>query len=159
MKAVVTCLASLAIVISGCSGGAEGQVDVYPVSGKVVLGAGPVVKASVTFSPIDGQPVAYGMTDNQGQFQLTTYDSFDGAAEGNYEVLITKSAASPSSGGPPTHDATGSSNTVSAPSHDAGAGAEGGAGTLIDPKWSQHGNGLTAEVKPGGDNTFEFKLN
>jgi hypothetical protein len=113
----------------------------------------------VTFSPIDGQPVATAITDTQGEFKLTTYDSYDGAAEGNYEVLISKSAAPTSSGGgPPAHDATGSSNTVSAPSHDAASGS-GGDAQVIDPKWSRHGNGLSAEVKSSGENTFEFQLN
>jgi len=158
MKCFLGGVASLTLLVCGCSGGGADQVPVYPVSGKVTLGGGPVAKATVVFSPVDGQPVATGMTDTQGEFKLTTYDSFDGAAEGNYEVLISKSAApAASTGGAPSHDPTGSSTQNSAPSHSAGNAESGGA--VIDPKWSQHGNGLSAEVKKGEDNVFELTLN
>jgi len=159
MRILVAGFASLTLLVCGCSGGGADQVPVYPVSGKVTLGGGPVAKATVVFSPVDGQPVATGMTDTQGEFKLTTYDSFDGAAEGNYEILISKSAApTAGAGGPPSHDPTGANTQNSAPSHSAGGAAE-SAGAIIDPKWSKHGNGLSAEVKKGEDNVFEFTLN
>jgi hypothetical protein len=151
------CSAILACCIAGC-GGSEGQKPVYPVSGKVTLRGAPVAKATVIFQPVGkDQAVATAMTDIEGVYKLTTYDSYDGATAGKYEVLISKSAA-PAASNAPVHDASGGNlSAPSAPTHNAKAGA-GDSGATIDPKWSQPNNGLSAEVKSSGENTFDFKL-
>lgn len=149
----------MALIFLGCSGKA-GQKPVFPASGKVTLGGGAVAKATVMFSPKDGQPVATAVTDANGEFRLTTYDSFDGAAEGNYDVLISKSIT-PEKASVPTHGTSGEALQASfAPVHDAsGKGGSGNeVGSAIDSKWSRHGNGLSAEIKSTGKNVFEFKL-
>lgn len=153
------CLLSAVLIcgLAGC-GGAEGQKTVYPVSGKVTLRGAPVAKATVIFQPVGkDQAVATAITDTEGVYKLTTYDSYDGATAGKYEVLISKSAA-PAASSAPTHDATGTNlSAPSAPSHNAKAAA-GDSGATIDPKWSQPNNGLSAEVKSSGENKFDFKL-
>ena len=151
-----TILALLFCCLIGC-GGPTVQKPVYPVSGKVTLRGAPVAKATVIFQPVGkDQAVATAMTDLEGGYKLTTYDSFDGATAGKFEVLISKSAA-PAASNAPTHDPTGGNlSTPSAPTHNAKAAA-GDSGATIDPKWSQPNNGLSAEVK-AGDNTFDFKL-
>lgn len=148
--------ALLVCCLAGC-GGPEGQKAVYPVSGKVTLRGAPVAKATVIFQPVGkDQAVATAMTDTEGGYKLTTYDSFDGATAGKYEVLISKSAA-PAASNAPTHDATGGNlSASSAPTHNAKAAGDSGA--TIDPKWSQANNGLSAEVKKDGENVFDFKL-
>lgn len=144
-------------VLMGC-GGAEGQKPVYPVSGKVTMAGAPIAKATVIFQPLGkDQAVATAITDAQGVYKLTTYDSFDGAAAGKYEVMVTKNAA-PAASNAPVHDPTGAnSNAPSAPTHNAKQATD-DAGATIDPKWSKPGNGLSAEVKSSGENTIDLKL-
>lgn len=93
-------LGILALLIAGgCGGeGAGDNPETAPVSGTVTLGGTPVAGATVTFHPSvasePGQPAqgnaAFGLTNAQGQFQLTTFDSNDGAVPGDYKVTVTK---------------------------------------------------------------------
>lgn len=74
---------------TGC-GGVSDRPDVYPVSGKVTLNGVPVEGAQVSFFA-DGSPrAAAGTTDAEGMYQLTTFDTNDGAVEGNHKVAIAK---------------------------------------------------------------------
>ena len=145
-------IALLVLCLCSCSASSD-QKEVYEVTGKVTFGGGPVAKATVMFSPLDKQPVATGITDNDGVYRLTTYDSFDGAAAGKYDVLISKVAV-PKAGSAPTHDATGKNV---APSHNAAEETVDGGATL-DPKYGKPANGMAADVKPSGENVFDFKL-
>jgi hypothetical protein len=147
-------LAIVSLLISGCSG-AEGEVPVYKVSGTVSIGGGPVPRATVIFSPQDKTPVATAITDNKGVYRLTTYDSYDGAAAGKYDVLISK-ATVPKGSSAPVHDPTGQTNP--APVHSAGKSKDLDDGITLDPKFSLPGNGMTAEVSKSGPNVFDFKL-
>lgn len=65
----------------------------YPVSGKVTVDGKPVVRAMVVFHPVsprpDGKKIASStFTNDDGTFQLTTYDAGDGAPPGEYKVTI-----------------------------------------------------------------------
>ena len=66
------------------------------VEGIVVLDNQPVPEATVLFIPEGGtgQP-AYGTTDENGKFQLTTFKENDGALPGAYKVTVTKSVPPP----------------------------------------------------------------
>jgi hypothetical protein len=81
----------------GCSEapqGASERVKVFKVKGKVTLLNAPVADAFVSFSPKDSKnPPATGRTNKDGQFTLRTYDEGDGAAAGEYVVLVTRPAA------------------------------------------------------------------
>ncbi len=147
-------LAIVALLLVGCSG-SDGAVSVYEVSGTVSIGGGPVPRATVIFSPLDKQPVATAITDNKGVYRLTTYDSFDGAAAGKFDVLISKATVAKGSS-PPVHDPTG--KTSPAPVHDAEKSKDLDDGITLDPKYSVPGNGMTAEVKTSGSNVIDFKL-
>src|SRR5690242_18122977 len=85
---------AVAFLFTGCGGpGAEGNAGrqkVYKVRGKVTLSGAPIANANVSFSPKAKQPAAIGKTGAGGEFVLTTYDPGDGAAEGDYVVLVTK---------------------------------------------------------------------
>jgi hypothetical protein len=77
--------------ILGC--GDSGRVPVYPVRGKVTLDGQPAVAARVTFLPMDAaEEIADfhpgGKTDQEGIFQLRTYEKNDGAPEAEYAVLV-----------------------------------------------------------------------
>ncbi len=146
-------IAVFVVLLSGCSGSSDAQ-PVYEVSGTVTFAGAPVAKATVIFSPLDKQPVATGITDNKGVYQLTTYDSFDGAAAGKYDVLISKVAV-PKGSGEPAHDATG---VNVAPVHNAEDAETEDGGATLDPKYGKPGNGMTAEVKSSGENVLNFKL-
>lgn len=149
--------------LAGCGGGgAAGGVDVYEVSGTVTMDGGPVVGASVTFSPKEGQPAAAGRTGNDGTFTLTTYTSGDGAAAGDYVVLVRKYAmAAPSddSDVDAGHSADPDAETV-----DAGHGSKGkdGAdetGNLLPANFGNKDTStLLVTVEAGKDNNFPLVL-
>lgn len=82
-------------VVSGCGGGAY-QYDLVPVSGVATCEGKPVANAIVNFTPQgaedrpSGRPgaPAFGKTDDQGRFQLSTYNDDDGAIVGTHTVTI-----------------------------------------------------------------------
>lgn len=88
------------LLANGCSGGggSADRPETAPVSGTVTLGGTPVAGATVTFMPMaesqPGQPsqgnAAFAITGAQGQYQLTTFSSSDGAVPGEYKVTVTK---------------------------------------------------------------------
>lgn len=159
MKFVSGFLLSVTVLcVVGCGGSGSEQLSVYPVSGKITMAGASVAKATVVFSPLDkNQRVATAVTDNDGVYKLTTYDSYDGAAAGKYEVMVSKVAA-PTGSSQPAHDPTGANTQVSAPVHNAKGAKDASSGATIDPKYGAPGNGMTAEVKSSGENVFDFKL-
>ncbi len=150
-----TCSITLCL---GCSNGTEGRKPVYPVTGKVTLAGGaPIPGASVSFAPLDGQPVAVGKTDDNGVFKLTTYDWQDGAAAGKFNVLISKNVSTSASATPEdTHNAMKAGG--SAAGHSAKKKGEGSEGSLVNEKYGKSGSGLSAEVTASGPNEFNFPL-
>ncbi|MBD3675011.1 MAG: carboxypeptidase regulatory-like domain-containing protein [Planctomycetaceae bacterium] len=137
-------------------------MPVYPVSGKITLGGAPVANAIVSFAPQGDQPAATGKTNSSGEYQLTTYEGYDGAAEGEYVVLVTKSAGSGSDG--PSEEAMHEAMTSGGgppPSHDASGGENSGeeGGSVLPEKYSdREQTDLTANVTADGENVFNFDL-
>lgn len=78
--------AVVALGLIGCGGDAT----VAKVSGTVTLDGEPVEGASVIFAPIGGGRPATGQTDAQGNFQLSTFGSADGAMIAEHEVSVVK---------------------------------------------------------------------
>lgn len=148
------CLASLLMV--GCSRGASAdRKPVYVVTGQVTMSGGPVANALVTFSPKQKQPVAIGKTDANGAFKLTTYDGGDGAAEGEFVVLVTKSAAAPAAG-PPAHDPSKPFDSRAAHAQQSTAQAT---EATLPQKYSRiDQSDLLAKVQKSGKNDFSFEL-
>ncbi|MBS0207208.1 MAG: hypothetical protein JSS49_30395 [Planctomycetes bacterium] len=121
------------------------------------MSGGPVANAIVTFSPKERQPVAIGKTDNDGKFTVTTYDPGDGAAEGDFVVLVTKQSA-PQAATVPAHDP--SKPFDSSAAHSQSAGAKAAADVGLPEKYSridqtdlkvnvkQSGNDFPLELKP-----------
>jgi len=74
----------LAVAGAGCSTGPS------PVSGTVTLNGTPLPRCQVDLTPVNpkGRP-AYGVTDEQGRFTLTTFKDGDGALRGEYKVSFT----------------------------------------------------------------------
>lgn len=77
------------LVLNGCGG----KNTPVPVSGVVTLDGQPVKGATVYFYAVgderEGRP-AYGATNENGEFQLSTLGTNDGALRRKYKVVITQ---------------------------------------------------------------------
>ncbi|MCA9049309.1 MAG: carboxypeptidase regulatory-like domain-containing protein [Planctomycetaceae bacterium] len=81
-------------LLAGCGGGgAAPPAPVFPVSGVVTYKGKPLSGADVTFSSEAANRSAFGRTDDQGRYRLTTFSSNDGAVEGKQSVMISKFVA------------------------------------------------------------------
>jgi hypothetical protein len=93
MRPVVCFLCIVSGVFAGCGGGGEepaGRLPVFPVSGTVTYKGRAVGGADVTFVCSEKDKSAFGRTDEQGKFRLTTYSANDGAVEGKHVVVVSK---------------------------------------------------------------------
>jgi hypothetical protein len=84
---------------SGC-----GKGKLHQLEGVVIDEKGqPLAGATVTFVPADGNArPASGLTGDDGSFRLTTFNTGDGAREGDYKVTVKVSEAQPDGGAPPS---------------------------------------------------------
>jgi hypothetical protein len=74
--------------VSGCS---EKRIEVFPVSGKVVYQGKPPVGATVVLHPVNSQIDQFaptGTVKGDGSFAITSYDTDDGAPQGEYFATI-----------------------------------------------------------------------
>ncbi len=121
----------LCTVVSGCSKKkVEGRPDLFPATGVVLQDKTPVAGATVVFMPTSHQYASAGMTDDQGRFQLRTFEPNDGAPAGGYQVTVRKFYF------------VGDVEHQSLPVR------------YSNPK----GSGLTAEIRADGKNEFVFEL-
>jgi hypothetical protein len=101
-----SCNAALAFVAillaSGCS--SEKRVPVFPVSGKVMFQGRPATGAQVVLHPVnssesnDVAPTATVQSD--GSFEITAYESGDGAPQGDYVATVQWFKVTKEAGGP-----------------------------------------------------------
>ncbi|NMC19814.1 MAG: carboxypeptidase regulatory-like domain-containing protein [Thermogutta sp.] len=159
------CAAGL-IAAAGCPGGGGAKLNTVKVSGTVTLDGAPLPGATVSFVPkSDGARAAFGTTDENGRFTLTTLNPGDGAMPGSYAVSVTKPVAAAASSAP-SQDPRARGGSIS-PEEAArikaqaqgGAAATAAAANVVPAKYrSADTSRLTAEVKASGDNTFTFEL-
>lgn len=128
----------VSLLLAGCGGGTG--VKTYPVKGTVKFKGEPLADAAVTFYPDQGR-AASGLTDAQGTFFLSTFDSKDGAPAGTYRVGITEAVLET-----PPMPVPGEPEPPPKPLRFPVR--------YTDPDQSL----LTAEVKPKSDNDFTFDL-
>src|SRR5262245_12752527 len=80
----------LIAAVAGCSG--DKRVPVYPVSGHVSFKGKPPIGAQVVLLPVktnDADCVSpSGTVKDDGSFAITSYDSDDGAPQGDYVATI-----------------------------------------------------------------------
>jgi hypothetical protein len=151
----------IGLFLAGCSDGGAGGQDrqkVYKVSGKITMAGGSVANALVSFSPKDKQPVATGRTGTDGRFTVTTYDAGDGAAAGEYVVLVVKDAGTAKA---PTvmHGTNPNAFDGSAQHAASKAAAAPEASSSLPLKYSSvDQTDLHASVKADGPNEFNFEL-
>lgn len=91
-----TLLFGAVAMMVGCGGGVDRPTRVA-VTGKVEMGGKPVADAQVRFFSMaekDGGGLdAYGITDKDGLFTLTTIETHDGAVPGDYTATVVKDPA------------------------------------------------------------------
>ncbi|MCA8982897.1 MAG: carboxypeptidase-like regulatory domain-containing protein [Planctomycetaceae bacterium] len=83
----------LACVLLGCGGNnaeIKGRSKVVPVQGTVMYQGAPLAGAVVMFHAEAAELTASGLTNEQGVFQLRTYDKTDGAVPGTHKVTVKK---------------------------------------------------------------------
>jgi hypothetical protein len=76
----------LLVLLAGCG---QSGPELAPAQGVVLLDDRPLSDAAVTFQPVDGGPVASGVTDAKGRFSLQTTNR-PGALVGEHRVTIVK---------------------------------------------------------------------
>ncbi len=86
---------SLIIVVAAFSIGCgkariPGRPELYPVNGIVTLSGAPVAGAKIVFTPSTHEFAATAKTAADGTFNLQSFDPGDGAAEGEYRVIVYK---------------------------------------------------------------------
>lgn len=83
------CLAFAVLVTTGC--GKTGP-EMMPVSGKVTQNGNPVVEAKILLHPQQqlpaGIPIPMAITDESGDFKVTSLSNGDGALPGQYRVTV-----------------------------------------------------------------------
>lgn len=84
--ALVLAAALATIAFTGCG---PDRPKTLRVRGVVTLDDAPVVNAAVMFSPEAGGRPAMGKTDDQGRFDLMTFETGDGALPGRHAVSVT----------------------------------------------------------------------
>ncbi len=114
----------------GC-GGMSDAPRLAKAKGVIKLNGKPLSNVGVTFFPTSGPP-AFGNTNAEGEFELMTIRPRDGAAVGKHRITLGRAEE-------------GSSEKAQA--------------ALIPAKYSfPDQSGLTAEVKDGESNFFEFDI-
>jgi hypothetical protein len=140
---VLVCIVAASIVTAGgCSKRRVNRPQTFPVKGVVTMGGEPLAGATVMFNPVaSGGSGAIALTDDQGRYKLTTFDSGDGAVAGEYRVAFVKTIFPKQEGVDPMVAMSGDPKNVLPLK-------------LADSEKS----GFTATVAEGPDNTFDFSL-
>jgi hypothetical protein len=116
----------------------------------------PLADAMVSFAPRSSQPTAVGRTNQTGEYTLTTYEPGDGAAAGDYAVVVSKVVAAP----PVKSDAGHSADPFAADNSGHGANAAAPESVLmVPPQYSKADQTpLKATVSADGENRFDFEI-
>ncbi|MGC4002527.1 MAG: carboxypeptidase-like regulatory domain-containing protein [Pirellulales bacterium] len=80
-----------AVLLTGCGKKGPPREEVFPVSGQILLEGKAIPNAQVTLVPTPSNPngvIANAVTDHEGKFAVTTYVTGDGAAQGEYAVVV-----------------------------------------------------------------------
>jgi hypothetical protein len=108
----VSTLLTLLLTIAGCGGGAGDRPEVAPVKGTVMYKGQPVAGANVNFYNEGAPRAGYAITNESGEFELTTFEPKDGAVLGDHVVTVSKAdqvaanTQNTSSGPPSAEDLT-----------------------------------------------------
>jgi hypothetical protein len=141
----------------GCGGSVDDRPEVAAVSGKVTYKGGPVAGASVIFRSEGSPRVASGVTDDKGEYKLTTFDTDDGAVVGDHAVILMKNAPAGDLGMPKDPSPEDYAKMMAESKSDGRPGFE--TESLLPSKYSDpETSGLTRSVVAGEKNEFNFDL-
>jgi hypothetical protein len=108
-----------------------------------------LAKATVSFQPDGKGSGAAGITDDAGNFTLSTFAAKDGAVPGKYKVTVTKL----------DDTASGSDMNAAGYTPPTEASAAANPKSLVPEQYADPAkSGLTAEVATGAANAFDFDL-
>jgi hypothetical protein len=147
-------------LLSGCSSSGPPRPKAIKAKGKVLYKGVPVAGASVAFLGDGNSVPALGRTDANGQFELTTSESGDGAVPGMHKVTVSKSVPPKSSAAPATGIASMEAAADAAKKRgDQEAPPDSGAMSLLPEKYAQASTSdLSFEVTTTGPNDFTIEL-
>ncbi|QDU26469.1 hypothetical protein ETAA8_15470 [Anatilimnocola aggregata] len=83
LRLAVIPVIALTLLSTGC----DSRSRRVPIAGTVLIDGKPLAGGTIAVVPSNDRP-AISMIDQQGRFQLTTYDDFDGAILGEHPVEI-----------------------------------------------------------------------
>lgn len=124
------------------------------VTGVVTYQNKPVEGATVTFNPGTGSTAraAFGVTDSNGKYSLTTYESNDGAIPGKYFVTVAKKVG-------PERPADPAREEDYVPPEDMPKQPVAAPVSVLPAKYAAPTtSGLTADVTDKSGQTFDFPL-
>src|SRR5437016_2684281 len=145
--AVAASLVGLLVVGGLGCGGNPNRPPLAKVNGSLTYKGKPLAKANISFLPeTKGIVSGLGVTDENGHYALSTYESNDGAPVGKHRVAISLR-------GPP--------EKVKPNMGDAYYEEMEGVGKPLIPQkyFDPAKSGLTADVQAGKTNVFDFELN
>ncbi len=88
------------VILTAFAGCGSNRPETVAVAGRVTLAGQPAAECRVTFHPLDGRRVAFGLTDAEGRYVLRTFESGDGAMPGEHRVTIYQVTMNLPGGGP-----------------------------------------------------------
>ena len=145
------------LILGGIGCGSADRPPVYPVSGTILHKGKPVEGATVNFYAEGSPRVASDVTDAAGNFELTTYDTGDGAVAGEHVVTVSKQAMK--------SEYTGATADKGGDAYSKAMGAaiksnyKGMTTDQLPAKYAdREKSGLTRTVTPDGANTFKIEL-
>lgn len=130
----------------GCGGGRDSSLpDLVPVNGTVTLDGKPLAGAMVTFLPVGATRgrSCYGVTGEDGRYELTESGTNKGSPVGEFSVLVNKWVMPDGSDMP-------KDSQVSA--------MEAGAQELLPSQYSLEGTSQLKATVPAGGGTIDFAL-
>lgn len=145
--------------LAGCGG--SDFPKTYAVTGTVTLDGKAVEGALVTFVPSDGQKVAIGSTNADGQYKLSTFNPSDGAQPGNYKITVTKFSSPPTGSPPPLEPGVLASGDITdsyAPPKGKEGATEKSKNLLPEKYASEASSGLIATVAENNNNEVNLEL-
>ncbi len=85
--------ASALLVVSGCSNSDDWKANVFSTSGSISINGEPPDGALIAMHPLSGEfdtrgSQPFAVVDQQGKFVVSTYVDGDGAAIGDYKILV-----------------------------------------------------------------------
>lgn len=86
----ICALSAVLASLCGCSGGGGDRPETVPVSGTVMYKGQPVEGATVSFWAEGAPRPATGVTNAQGEFQLSMFSANDGALPGENKITVSK---------------------------------------------------------------------